>query len=78
MAAVDAPPAPPADAASPLADPAVRAAAVRQVEFYFSDSNAPRDAFLLAKIESDPEVRALRVERGRGKGRHAPKWGGLA
>ena len=27
-----------------------------QVEFYFSDSNAPRDKFLLSKIEADPEV----------------------
>lgn len=29
-----------------------------QVEFYFSDSNVPRDNFLLGKIEEDPEVRA--------------------
>lgn len=28
-----------------------------QVEFYFSDSNAPRDKFLLQQIQADPEVR---------------------
>ncbi len=27
-----------------------------QVEFYFSDSNLPRDKFLREKIEEDPEV----------------------
>ena len=58
---VDAPPPPPTDAAPPAAGPlddaATRAAAVRQVEFYFSDSNAPRDAFLLGQIQADPEVR---------------------
>ena len=27
-----------------------------QVEFYFSDSNAPRDMFLMGKIEAHPEV----------------------
>lgn len=27
-----------------------------QVEFYFSDSNLPRDKFLRDKIEEDPEV----------------------
>jgi hypothetical protein len=52
--ASDAPAAPPTD---PLADAGTRAAAVKQVEFYFSDSNAPRDAFLLGKIQADPEVR---------------------
>lgn len=33
--------------------------AAAQVEFYFSDSNAPRDAFLLEKIKAHPEVRLL-------------------
>lgn len=28
-----------------------------QVEFYFSDSNAPRDKFLLGKINEHPEVK---------------------
>lgn len=59
-ASVDAPAAqPPADQppTDPLADASTRAAAVKQVEFYFSDSNAPRDAFLLGKIQADPEVR---------------------
>lgn len=27
-----------------------------QVEFYFSDSNVPRDVFLISKIQEDPEV----------------------
>lgn len=27
-----------------------------QIEFYFSDSNAPRDTFLMEKIKSHPEV----------------------
>ena len=68
--AVDAPPAPPpaadpAPPADPLADAATRSAAVKQVEFYFSDSNAPRDAFLLSKIQADPEVRG-REEGGEG------------
>lgn len=27
-----------------------------QVEFYFSDSNLPRDKFLREKIEADPQV----------------------
>lgn len=27
-----------------------------QVEFYFSDSNVPRDNFLRSKIDEDPEV----------------------
>lgn len=54
-AAAPAPPAPP-----PLS--AADALKIRQqVEFYFSDSNAPRDKFLLSKIEADPEVR---VEEG--------------
>ena len=35
----------------------------QQVEFYFSDSNAPRDKFLLSKIEADPEV-SVYVEEG--------------
>lgn len=47
-AAVAAPP-PPLSAADALK---IR----EQVEFYFSDSNAPRDKFLLSKIEADPEV----------------------
>lgn len=49
----------PAAAAAPAAATlsAVDAQKVRQqVEFYFSDSNAPRDKFLLSKIEADPEV----------------------
>ena len=31
--------------------------ALSQVEFYFSDSNAPRDKFLMEQIQADPEVR---------------------
>lgn len=61
----------PAEAPAPAATPAAAAAAPpalstadalkvrQQVEFYFSDSNAPRDKFLLSKIEADPEVRDL-------------------
>lgn len=30
-----------------------------QVEFYFSDSNLPRDKFLREKIQEDPEVLVL-------------------
>ena len=73
--AVDAPPAPPPAAdpapADPLADAATRNAAVKQVEFYFSDSNAPRDAFLLSKIQADPEVSGEEKGGGRegGEGR---------
>lgn len=33
----------------------VRKSVQRQVEFYFSDSNLPRDKFLREKIEEDPE-----------------------
>ncbi|KAL0025099.1 hypothetical protein WJX79_009639 [Trebouxia sp. C0005] len=33
----------------------VRQSVQRQVEFYFSDSNLPRDKFLREKIEEDPE-----------------------
>ena len=29
-----------------------------QVEFYFSDSNVPRDVFLIGKIKDDPQVRS--------------------
>lgn len=38
----------------PLTD-AVKATIKKQMEFYFSDSNAARDKFLLEKIESHPE-----------------------
>jgi hypothetical protein len=31
--------------------------AVLQVEFYFSDSNVPRDNFLQGKMRENPEVR---------------------
>lgn len=43
-----------------LSSPALSTEAVwcLQVEFYFSDSNAPRDKFLLQQIQADPEVRA--------------------
>ena len=30
-----------------------------QVEFYFSDSNLPRDKFLRDKIQEDPEVMVM-------------------
>jgi hypothetical protein len=56
----------PASAAAPAAAPAAPLSAAealkirQQVEFYFSDSNAPRDKFLLSKIEADPEVRRER------------------
>jgi len=65
------PSAPAAAAAAPAPAPPPLSAADalkirQQVEFYFSDSNAPRDKFLLSKIEADLEVRA---ERGREKRR---------
>ena len=60
-------PAAPAAAAAPPAPPPLSAADAlkirEQVEFYFSDSNAPRDKFLLSKIEADPEV-SVYVEEG--------------
>ena len=60
-------PAAPAAAAAPPAPPPLSAADAlktrEQVEFYFSDSNAPRDTFLLSKIEADPEV-SVYVEEG--------------
>ena len=61
-AAAEAPaPAAASAAAAAAAPPAPLSAADalkirQQVEFYFSDSNAPRDKFLLSKIEADPEV----------------------
>ena len=33
-----------------------------QIEFYFSDSNAPRDKFLLEKIKSHPEVNCQQAQ----------------
>ncbi len=39
------------------------AGAHTQVEFYFSDSNLPRDVFLCSKVDADPEVRARAAPR---------------
>ena len=44
----------PAGVFKPLDDDA-KAKVLRQVEFYFSDSNLPRDKFLRETVEADPD-----------------------
>ena len=57
--AAAAPAAAPVPAAAPAAAGGMSAATadkvVRQIEFYFSDSNLPRDRFMLERVHENPE-----------------------